>query len=134
MNDLVKTLTIILMLMLLACSLEQPEYPALTPPENFASPQNIKIGAELFKQKCASCHGHPSEGRSLRADFFQPPAPDFSATFYKEVDPAYLFWRIRTGKTIEPWQSQGSVMPAWNDHLGDAQVWQLVAYLRSRSR
>lgn len=134
MNYLVKNLMIIFTLMLLACSPEQPAYPALTPPENFASPQNIKIGAELFRQKCASCHGRSGEGRSLRADFFQPPAPDFSAPFYKEVDPAYLFWRIRTGKTVEPWQSRGSVMPAWNDHLGDAQVWQLVAYLRSRSR
>ena len=40
--------------------------------------------------KCASCHGKPSEGRSSRATFFKPPAPDFTNAHYRNVDPAYL--------------------------------------------
>jgi len=83
---------------------------------------------------CARCHGHTSEGRSPRADFFNPPAPDFGAQKYRAIAPDYLFWRIARGKTVEPFRSRGSVMPAWGAHFSDEQIWQLVAYLKLRSR
>lgn len=96
------------------------------------NPVQIAAGKVLFRDKCASCHGHPDEGRSPRADFFQPPAPDFTADRYRQADPAYLFWRIEVGKTVEPYLSRGSVMPAWRG-LSDEEIWQLVAYLKTRS-
>lgn len=87
----------------------------------------------LFAQLCASCHGGLAEGRSSRADFFQPPAPDFREPRYRDLDPAYFYWRIETGKNAEPFRSRGSVMPAWGPSLSEEQIWQLVAYLRSRA-
>ncbi|MHB1397979.1 MAG: hypothetical protein ACYDAI_08910 [Trichloromonadaceae bacterium] len=37
-------------------------------------------------------------------------------SFYRgavvDLDPAYLYWRIETGKNAEPFRSRGSVMPA----------------------
>jgi len=89
-------------------------------------------GHALFRDKCASCHGKPSEGRSSRAAFFQPPAPDFTEAHFRGSSPAYLFWRIEVGKTVEPYLSSGSVMPAWRG-LTDQEIWQLVAYLKTRS-
>jgi len=68
----------------------------------------------------------------VRAAFFEPPAPDFNDTHYQSIDPAYLFWRIQVGKTVEPYRSQGSVMPSWQT-LSNKEIWQLVAYLKSRS-
>jgi mono/diheme cytochrome c family protein len=94
---------------------------------------HIKAGEVLFDNKCASCHGKPSEGRSDRAAFFEPPAPDFTDRHYKEIDPAYLYWRIETGKNVEPYQSQGSVMPAWGAHFSEEQIWQIVSFLRFRA-
>jgi mono/diheme cytochrome c family protein len=64
---------------------------------------------------------------------FNPPAPDFTDIHYKELDPAYLYYRIELGKTVEPYKSQGSVMPAWGLHFSDQQIWQIVAYLRFRA-
>lgn len=93
----------------------------------------INRGKSLFMDKCASCHGKPSEGRSDRAAFFQPPAPDFTDARYRQMDPAYLYWRIEVGKTVEPFRSQGSVMPAWGLHLSKEQLWQIVAYLQIRA-
>jgi len=87
----------------------------------------------LFMSKCASCHGKPSEGRSERAAFFKPSAPDFTEAHYSDDSPAYLYWRIEVGKTVEPFLSQGSVMPAWGVHFSEEQTWQLVAYLNSRA-
>ncbi|MDH3997927.1 MAG: cytochrome c [Desulfuromonadales bacterium] len=104
-------------------------YPVRSAPEKI----NTSVGKELFHAKCASCHGKPSEGRSERAAFFEPPAPDFTAPMYQQIDPAYLFWRIETGKDAEPFRSQGSVMPAWGSHFDEEQIWRIVAYLRSRS-
>jgi mono/diheme cytochrome c family protein len=49
------------------------------------------------------------------------------------MDPAYLYWRIEVGKSIEPFRAQGSVMPAWGMHLTEQQLWQIVAYLQVRA-
>ena len=117
-----------------ACQAETPDYPEREVPKGLLDDKEQQAaGQTLFSQKCASCHGKPSEGRSARAEFFEPPAADFTETHYREVDPSYLFWRIETGKTVEPYLSQGSVMPAWSPYLSSQQIWQLVAYLKSRS-
>lgn len=126
-------LMLIVFLALVACGERQPVYPSRQPPAGvLTDPVQIAAGKTLFQAKCASCHGHPEEGRSPRADFFQPPAPDFTAATYRTADPAFLFWRIETGKTVEPYLSQGSVMPAWSG-LPEQELWQLVAYLRARA-
>lgn len=123
----------LLLLALAACSEQKPNYPSRQAPAGlFGDAAQVAAGRTLFHDKCASCHGHADEGRSPRADFFQPPAPDFTESAYRTLDPAYLFWRIEAGKTVEPYLSRGSVMPAWRG-LTDAEIWQLVAYLRTRA-
>lgn len=117
-----------------SCSQNEIDYPdRAIPAEISADPSQIKQGETLFKSKCASCHGKPSEGRSERAAFFNPPAPDFTESHYQDIDPAYIYWRIETGKNVQPYRSRGSVMPAWGPHLNEKQIWQIVAYLRSRA-
>lgn len=123
-----------LLLALAGCGEQKPAYPARQAPAGLlGDAAQIAAGKAIFREKCASCHGHADEGRSPRADFFQPPAPDFTAPAYRSADPAYLFWRIEVGKTVEPYLSQGSVMPAWRG-LPDREIWQLVAYLQARAR
>jgi len=125
-------LTIMATLLFYGCGQQQVDYPKRQMPQGLLEDTTqLAAGHQLFRDKCASCHGKPSEGRSSRAAFFQPPAPDFSAQHYREADPAYLFWRIELGKTVEPYLSSGSVMPAWRG-LTDQEIWQLVAYLKTR--
>lgn len=122
-------------MLLAGCGAETPNYPQRQPPPGFlAKAENRAAGKSLFLRKCASCHGTPHEGAADRADFFRPPAPDFTAPRYAGADPAYLYYRIESGKNAEPYRSRGSVMPAWGPHLSDEQIWQLVAYLRQRPR
>lgn len=116
-----------------ACGDRLPDYPRRQPALTLSAASAQAAGRQLFAQLCASCHGGLDEGRSPRADFFQPPAPDFREPRYRSLDPAYLYWRIETGKNAEPFRSQGSVMPAWGPNLTEQQLWQLVAYLRSRA-
>lgn len=130
-----RLLSILTLLLLFACSGQEPSYPQQhMPPELMQDNAQLLQGKNIFLSRCANCHGRQTEGRISRADFFQPPAPDFTAARYRSLDPAYLFWRISEGKTVEPYLSQGSVMPAWGDHFSDRQIWQLVAYLQHRSR
>ena len=116
------------------CSDRKVDFPIRAMPDGLmADAVALQKGQDLFMAKCASCHGKPSEGRSERANFFSPPAPDFTDVHYLDMDPAYLFWRVEVGKTVEPYRSQGSVMPAWGVHFTEQETWQLVAYMRSRA-
>lgn len=118
--------------LLSACGGSSGSYPERRPPEGFLqSPANRAAGEALFREHCTRCHGTMEEGRSLRTDF-HPPPPDFKADRYRDLDPAFLFWRISKGKTVEPYLSRGSVMPAWGPYFSEEQIWQLVSYLRSR--
>lgn len=125
---------LMMILLLSGCRDNRVDYPARRMPEGLHSdPAALKAGEVLFHSKCANCHGKPSEGRSERAGFFKPAAPDFTDAAYREQDPAYLYWRIEVGKEVEPYRSQGSVMPAWGMHFSAEQTWQIVAYLQSRA-
>lgn len=117
-----------------ACSDPQPNYPSRQMPAELDQDiPGLAWAAETFLAKCAYCHGSENEGRGPRADFFEPPAPDFHESRYRSVDPAYLFWRIAEGKTVEPYLSSGSVMPAWGMHFSERQIWLLVTYLKQRA-
>ena len=123
-----------LLLVFFGCGEDHIDYPSRQMPDLLMKDGvQLQAGHDLFMSKCASCHGKLSEGRSGRAAFFIPPAPDFTNPHYLAVDPAYLYWRIEVGKTVEPYRSQGSVMPAWGVHFTEDQIWQIVAYLQSRS-
>ncbi|GAB4557239.1 MAG: hypothetical protein Tsb0017_11820 [Geothermobacteraceae bacterium] len=119
-------------LLLAACQGTPVDYPARPVPADLDSAVRVREGCRLFASRCASCHGHPSEGRSPRAVFFDPPAPAFGEPKYHSLDPAYLYWRIEHGKTVEPFLSRGSVMPAWGPYFTPEQIWNLVACLRHR--
>lgn len=129
-----KWLFLALVLLPAACTERAPQYPQRQPPAGFLeSTEQWAAGEAIFRQNCAVCHGSTAEGRSPRANFFHPPASEFRDPAYRNMDPAYLYWRIETGKTVEPFLSNGSVMPAWGPYFSEEQIWQLVAYLRARS-
>ena len=35
---------------------------------------------------------------------------------------------------VEPYRTMGSVMPAWGAHLSEKKIWQMIAYLQTRSQ
>lgn len=116
------------------CEKSLTQMPKIEVPQQLlADPEASRLGARLFIRHCRECHGALSEGRNPRAAEFTPPAPDFLNQSYTVQDPAYLYWRISRGKSVEPFFSRGSVMPVFGPHLTEKQIWQLVAYLRQRA-
>jgi mono/diheme cytochrome c family protein len=121
-------------LFLVSCTDQKLNYPSRQMPSSISNdPAGLAWATKTFLDKCAYCHGNESEGRGPRADFFEPPAPDFHEHVYRSADPAYLYWRIAEGKTVEPFLSRGSVMPAWGMHFSEQEIWSLVVFLQQRA-
>ena len=80
----------------------------------------ITAGRDLFRQKCEICHGYAGDGKTEIAAGMYPRPPRL-----RDVAPTMpdgeIFYHIRNG-------IRNTAMPAW--HVPDAQVWQLVAYIR----
>lgn len=123
-----------LILMLVGCRETEVKAPQIDVPQQLLQqPEQQRAGERLFFRHCRECHGTTAEGRNPRAVRFEPPAPDFLSHDYLQIEPGYLYWRIAKGKQAEPFRSRGSVMPVWEPHFSEQQIWQLVAYLRQRA-
>ena len=85
----------------------------------------VDPGRGLFQRLCVSCHGRTGQGDAMGAGLPRP--PDFAAADWQSTrSDAQLMSSIREGK--------GSAMPAFGGKLGDAQVRDVIAYIRSFSR
>jgi mono/diheme cytochrome c family protein len=85
--------------------------------------------ASLYKDLCASCHGARGKGDGPAAAALNPRPKDFTncKAMGAESDET-LFKIIKQGS-----QSVGRspMMPPWGGALGDQQIRELVAYIRS---
>jgi S-disulfanyl-L-cysteine oxidoreductase SoxD len=124
---------VLLVTLLAGCEEPPPVHPPRQPPAGLLEdPAQQQAGRSLFLQHCAQCHGRPEEGRLATAGALSPTPADFTHPRHRATDPAYLFWRISEGNHLEPFRSRGSVMPAFGRSFSEEQIWQLVAYLRTR--
>jgi mono/diheme cytochrome c family protein len=83
------------------------------------STAGVHPAAATFQQKCAACHG--KDGRGIRA----VGTPDFtSPATQSNLTDETMRDAIRHGRA-------GGKMPAWSGQLNEAQIGDLVAYLRS---
>lgn len=87
------------------------------------SPSNTQAGKTLYENFCLSCHGPAAKGDGPAASTLQPKPADLTALLQLEDD-AYFVSRISEGKN-------GTAMVAWKNVLSEAQIWQIVAYLRT---
>src|SRR5262249_55487623 len=87
-----------------------------------ATEENLSVGAEIYTQMCAKCHGKPNAGPSVYGASFYPPAPRLAAhsPVYTEAE---LFWIAKHG-------TGNTAMPAWGRQLSDENIWQVVAFLK----
>jgi len=91
-----------------------------------ASPQSAARGRELFLQACQACHGPEGRGDGPATAGLSKRPKDLTRIAAPPIFPdGVLAYRIRNG---------GEAMPAWKGVLSDAQVWDLVSYIRSQHR
>ncbi len=99
-----------------------------------ATDENLAAGKILYDQNCSQCHGEKGDAQGVVADLLDPRPRDFRRGIYKirrtpqgdlptDED---LFRIIGNGMP-------GTSMPAWRALLSDAQIWQLVDYIKGFS-
>ncbi len=83
----------------------------------------VARGGQVFRQNCEQCHGGPGVAMGTIGLSMQPvpgPLAD-AARRWKERE---MYWITANGIKM-------SGMPAWRFHLGEHEIWDVVAFLRA---
>ena len=92
----------------------------------------VTAGRDLYFRNCLHCHGDLLDGRGRFAGGLRPSPTNFQdPTILPQLEESYLFWRITLGgaglpREGAPWDSS---MPAWQETLGERDVWNLIVFL-----
>jgi mono/diheme cytochrome c family protein len=92
----------------------------ITPP-SLEQPTQIVVGADLYAGHCVGCHLAPGVTTSDLRPGLYPHPPNLTQA--ADMDARRMFWAIKHGIKM-------TAMPAWGKTLSDAQIWELVAFVR----
>jgi mono/diheme cytochrome c family protein len=82
-------------------------------------------GQQVFAGHCVVCHGAQADGNGRAAALYNPRPANLRES---DKNDAYLRLIVRRGGAA---LGRSAAMPAWGAELGEAQIDDLVAYLRS---
>lgn len=82
-------------------------------------------GGIVYGSHCVTCHGANADGEGRTAHLYKPRPANLRAS---DKNDAYLALIIRKGGAA---LGRSEIMPAWESELSDAQIRDLVSYLRS---
>ena len=106
--------------------------------QGLADPSDAALVAQgrlVYSQNCASCHGATLEGQPNWKDELPEggrPAPphDVTGHTWHHAD-ALLFTIVKTGPAASPLPGYIYRMPAFSGTLRDAEIWAVLAYIKS---
>lgn len=88
----------------------------------------VRRGGTLFQQKCAACHGMEGKGDGPIARSMRTPPPDFTkGAFRHGASDEQMHRTIALG-------IPGTMMAGWKGRLSDADIFAVIAYVRSLKR
>lgn len=90
-----------------------------------AGPAAVAAGERVYTAHCLACHGAGGRGDGPDAKGLMPPPADLTAGHLELHTDGDLYWWISRG-------IDGTAMPGFADRLDDAEIWQVIHYLRSR--
>ncbi|HEX9549276.1 MAG TPA: cytochrome c, partial [Acidimicrobiales bacterium] len=98
---------------------------ALAPAETKRS-ADVEKGKELFLRYCSGCHGEDGRGE---AKTFRPNVGNLAVKeLMDQLPDEYLFTVIKNGGAAV---GKNAAMPAWQKQLGDQEIWEIVAFVRT---
>ena len=106
------------------------------PGADATDPDLVALGATVYEQHCAACHGRELEGepdwRRRKADGTLP-APPHDATGHTWHHSDELLFRLtRDGPGVIAGEDYRTAMPAYGGILSDREIWSVLAYIKSR--
>ncbi|MBO0711732.1 MAG: cytochrome c, partial [Acetobacteraceae bacterium] len=108
-----------------------PAYPTsfYRSPTHFSA-RAIAAGAALYPRYCASCHGASGRGDGPAAKGLALLPADLTLPHLFAHSDGELFWRLSQGF---PGPHGGVAMPGFRSSLSDAELWDLIDFLRARN-
>jgi S-disulfanyl-L-cysteine oxidoreductase SoxD len=98
--------------------------------------KTVALGARLYAEHCASCHGAELEGqphwRQRRPDGRLPAPPHDETGHTWHHPPKQLFALTKYGPEALVGGGYQSDMPAYEGVLSDAEIWAVLSYIKSR--
>jgi mono/diheme cytochrome c family protein len=96
----------------------------------------VTLGAEIYAQHCANCHGVDLEGqpdwqRALPDGGLPAPPHDASGHTWHHSDILLFDITKFGGQALAP-AGFKSNMPAFGDQLEDSEIWAVLAFIKSR--
>ena len=96
----------------------------------------IALGAKVYAQQCAACHGAQLEGQPnwrQRLPNGRLPAPPHDESGHTWHHPDYVLFAITKNGLVPPYAPKDyeSDMPAFAGKLSDDEIWAVLAYLKS---
>ncbi len=84
--------------------------------------QTRAAGQILYQTNCKSCHGDPGKNNSIK---LVPPPPDPASPQMQQNTDGSLHFKISEGRVT---------MPAFKNVLSSADIWNVIAYIRSYNK
>ena len=82
-----------------------------------------RVGRELFRLSCVSCHGHQGNGNGVLAQLLNVKMINYQEKSLSSISDAELITIIEKGK--------GEFMPPWGGTLASEEIKDVAAYVRS---
>jgi mono/diheme cytochrome c family protein len=90
---------------------------------------DVAAGAALYAANCATCHGAHGDGDGPASAALVPkPAKHHDGNYMNPLSNEHIFKVIKEGGAAA---GKSPMMAPWGGMLSDAQIWDLVAFLRS---
>jgi mono/diheme cytochrome c family protein len=98
--------------------------------------QQVALGARVYEQHCASCHGARLEGQANwreRLPNGRLPAPPHDESGHTWHHPDDVLFAIVKDGLVPPYAPQGyeSDMPAFAGKLSEDEIWAVLAFIKS---
>jgi len=97
-----------------------------------AAPGDATAGGTAYAIYCASCHGATGDANTPIADALDPrPTPHANGEYMNTLSDDYLFRIIKGGGTAV---GKAPIMPPWGGSLSDAQIRDVMAFVRTLAK
>jgi mono/diheme cytochrome c family protein len=99
-------------------------------------PAKVALGAKVYAQHCAACHGAKLEGQPdwrRRLANGRLPAPPHDESGHTWHHPDRVLFGITQKGLVPPYapEDYGTDMPAFGGKLTDEEIWAVLAYIKS---
>jgi mono/diheme cytochrome c family protein len=83
---------------------------------------SVKAGQLSYEKRCALCHGKTGQGDGVKGKICRTFPGDFSSETFQSYTDGEIFFQTKFGR---------GEMPAYNNHVPDTEIWNMVNYVRT---